>query len=321
MKGLMNTIGVPEGMPIENKLISGQIEKAQTRVEGRNFDIRKHLVEYDDVINAHRETIYKKRNEILGIDKDKKEVDQSRLKEISLEYIKNEIKSVVKFHTQVEDESQWNLDEIYEVMDTIFSVPLEVRINIEDIKDKKAEEQDNSARPKIATYLYSLAVEKYAELEIRISSDENIKKQMVDIKEPMRMIERTLLLRSIDMLWVEHIDAMDGMRQGIGLRGYGQKDPLVEYKKEAHRMFQELLANIRKQVVYSIYKVGMVPTDDKSRQNPQMNFSGPAKTGDSSSTVQGSQSAPIKKKKEEKVGRNDPCPCGSNKKFKKCCGK
>jgi preprotein translocase subunit SecA len=322
MKGLMNTIGVPEGMPIENKLISNQIEKSQTRVEGRNFDIRKHLVEYDDVINAHRETIYKKRNEILGIDKDKKEVSQDRLKEIALEYIKNEINTVVKFHTQVEDESQWNLDEIYEVMDTIFPVPLEVRINIEDIKDKKIEEQDNSARGKMAAYLYNLAVEKYAELEVRINSDENIKKQMVDVKEPLRMIERTLLLRSIDMLWVEHIDAMDGMRQGIGLRGYGQKDPLVEYKKEAHRMFQELLANIRKQVVYSIYKVGMVPTDDKSRQqaqNSQMSFSGPAKTGDTSSTIQGSKSAPIKKK-EEKIGRNDPCHCGSGKKFKKCHG-
>ena len=324
MKNLMNTIGVPEGMPIENKLISNQIEKAQTRVEGRNFDIRKHLVEYDDVINTHRETIYKKRNEILGIDKDKKEVDQSRLKEIALEYIKNEIDSVVKFHTQIEDENQWNLDEIYEVMDTIFPIPLEVRINIEDIKDKKIEEQDNSARGKISNYLYALSVEKYSELEEKINSDENIKKQMVDVKEPLRMIERTLLLRSIDMLWVEHIDAMDHMRQGIGLRGYGQKDPLVEYKKEAHRMFQELLANIRKQVVYSIYKVGLVPTDDKSRQqaqNSQMSFSGPAKTGDTSSTLQGSQSAPIKKKKEQKVGRNEPCPCGSNKKYKKCCGK
>ncbi|MFH1457515.1 MAG: SEC-C metal-binding domain-containing protein, partial [Patescibacteria group bacterium] len=144
------------------------------------------------------------------------------------------------------------------------------------------------------------------------------------IKRPMTIIERSMLLRSIDMLWVEHIDSIDHMRQGIGLRGYGQKDPLVEYKKEAHRMFQELLANIRKQIVYSIYKIGLV--DPESRNAPRrvqpdanLNFSGPAKTGDTSSTVKGSTSAPVKNK-EEKVGRNDLCPCGSGKKYKKCCG-
>ena len=127
-----------------------------------------------------------------------------------------------------------------------------------------------------------------------------------------------ILLRSIDTLWVEHIDAIDHMRQGIGLRGYGQKDPLVEYKKEAHKMFQELLANIRKQVVYSIFKVSLSPANSQQLtvNNDKMNFSAPAKTGTTSSIVSSSK----------KTGRNDPCPCrkinsetGRPMKYKKCC--
>ncbi|MFH1729389.1 MAG: preprotein translocase subunit SecA, partial [Pseudomonadota bacterium] len=225
MKNLLQTLGLPEGMPIENKMISNQIEKAQQKVEGHNFDIRKHLVEYDDVINKHRETIYRKRNEILKESKkEQEEIKDNKLKNIILEYIKQEIQSVVNFHIQSEVESEWNLDEIYETMDTIFPVPIDVRINLEEIKDK---DESINNRQQIINYLYSLAVKQYENLEEKIDSDKRIKEQMPDIKRPMTIIERSMLLRSIDMLWVEHIDSIDHMRQGIGLRGYGQKDPLV----------------------------------------------------------------------------------------------
>jgi len=286
------------------------------------------LVEYDDVINKHREVIYRRRNKILGAKN-----NQQELKKIILEYIKEEISDVVKFHTQAEIETTWNLEEIYEVMDTIFPVSLEVRVKLEEIKDKKQELRiknqgiENGVRGQIIDYLYNLAEKEYEKLENNINGDETLKTQLkAGEQNAMQVIEKMILLRSIDALWVEHIDAMDHMRRGIGLRSYGQKDPLVEYKKEAHQMFQDLLANIRKQVVYSIFKIGMSPVNNQSREgslsgqpiasNQQMNFSGPAKTGAISSSAK-----PVDKISGKKVGRNDPCPCGSGKKYKKCCGR
>ncbi len=261
-------------------------------------------------------------NQLNNLEKE----DNKNNKNIILNHIKEEISVVVKFHTQSEDESSWNLEEIYEVIGTIFEIPIEVRIKLEEIKDKEIEKlrkeeiKGLDSREKIINYLNNLAVAEYEKLEQRINSDENLKAQLrSDEKTSMSVIEKMILLRSIDSLWVEHIDAIDAMRQGIGLRGYGQKDPLVEYKKEAHKMFQDLLSNIRRQVVYSIFKVGISPINNQqTTTNNKMNFSGPTKIGETSSTLQKIKSAPIKK--QNKVGRNDLCPCGSGKKFKKCCG-
>jgi len=319
MKSLMNSLGLPEGMPIKNRMISGSIEKAQQKVEGHNFDIRKHLVEYDDVINKHREVIYKKRNEIL---KSENGNQKSETKTMILEYIKAEIENVVKFHTQSESESQWNLDEIYEVVDTIVPLPLEVRLNLEDIaeslsrarneNDEPRDLADNSSRGKLISYLYGLAEKQYNLLENKINNDENLKKQFKDMA-PMRLVERSLLLRAIDTLWVEHIDQMDHMRSGIGLVGYGQKDPLVEYKKEAYRMFNNLLTNIRKQLVYSIFKISIT-----SNQNTNSTIPAPIRNNVNLSAGPAANLSLAKDNK--KVGRNDPCPCGSGKKYKKCHG-
>ncbi|HPI67130.1 MAG TPA: preprotein translocase subunit SecA [bacterium] len=323
LKSLMNTLGLPDGMPIENKLISNSIEKAQMKVEGHNFDIRKHLVEYDDVINKHRETIYRKRNEILllartnaednadlrGQDNEKlRNKEIKKLREIVLDYVKDEIVNVVNFHTSSEHESEWNLKEIFEVMNTIFSA--KETLEIEQLRNKEIE--GNNLKEKLINYFYQLAAEQYTELENKINNDENLKKQFGEKIKPMNLIETTILLRSIDTLWVEHIDAMDHMRTGIGLVGYGQKDPLVEYKNQAHRLFKELLENIRRQVVYSIFKVSVSPTASQrqvfsDQQQVDVN---------SKLTVN-----------KEKVGRNDPCPCGATKpdgspiKFKHCHGK
>ncbi|MDD5289789.1 MAG: preprotein translocase subunit SecA [Patescibacteria group bacterium] len=300
MKNLMNSLGLPEGMPIKNRMISNSIEKAQQKVEGHNFDIRKHLVEYDDVINKHREVIYKKRNQILTTDNKQLTTDNKQLttdnKQQILSYVKEEIETVVKFHTQ--SENNWNLKEIYEVMDTVFPLTGEEKIDYESIKALKHE--NKTEQEKLIDYLFGLAEKQYNLLENKINSDENLKKQF-NGAEPMRLVERSILLRAIDMLWVEHIDQMDHMRTGIGLVGYGQKDPLVEYKREAYRMFNDLLTNIRKQVVYSIFKIS-ITNNQQTTNNLQ-------------------QPSAVDKNQKHKVGRNDPCPCGSGKKYKKCCGK
>ena len=298
MKSLMQTLGLPDETAIENKMISNSIEKAQMKVEGHNFDIRKHLVEYDDVINKHREVIYRKRNEILGFTGNTENTEstktQKALKEIILSNIKEEIERVIDFHT-VNENGDWNYQEILEVLKTIFVLTPEEENNIKNIKDVS----------ELKEYVFSLVEQKYAELENKINADENLKKQVGEKTEPMRLVEKAVLLRSIDMLWVEHIDAMDHMRTGIGLVGYGQKDPLVEYKNQARRMFQELLDNVRKQVVYTIFKVSLVSAQ------PQRQVLG----GNINVTPTFRSD-----KNNKKVGRNDPCPCGSGKKYKKCHG-
>jgi preprotein translocase subunit SecA len=342
IKRVMETLKVPEDMPIENKMISKSLEAAQKKVEGFHFDTRKHLVEYDDVLNKHRETIYKKRQEALT---------QSDLKDQALSQIKAEITDVVNFHTASDDEKSWNLEEIYEVVNTIFPVPPGIRMKIDEIQDEAGSDlQDKSARGKLIGYLYKLAVEAYNKVEGEII-------KAIGKDEAMRQVEKGMMLRSIDTLWIEHLEALNHLRTGIGLRGYGQRDPLVEYKKEAYRLFQDLLGMIRKQVVYSLYKVGVASklAPSAMQQAQGLTFRAPAKTGQGQSgiaqaaaampqpqqpqgpsTPPGTGKTPQQKEVEsreaqapiedkthydgQKVGRNDPCPCGSGKKFKKCHG-
>jgi len=340
IKSMMERLGLPDDMPIENKIISRSIESAQKKVEGHHFDVRKHLVEYDDVINKHREVIYNRRKELLLIAENKIKGQSGELltvKEKLQELVENEIEQVVSFHTAGENESTWNLDEIYEVCDTIFPIELSNRIKMEDIREKAGDkEQDAVARTSLIKYLTDLSIGEYSRLEQRIND-----------KQLMNNIERGVYLRFIDSLWIEHLDLMDNLRQGIGLRGYGQRDPLIEYKKEGYRLFNELINNLQKNIVYSIYKVGLAKTVAESpmiKQNQQL--SAPAKTADQApaspyqdiTTNQQNQTAMaanrekvgdtkqtiagnLVSKNGEKVGRNDPCPCGSGKKYKKCHGK
>ncbi len=302
MKELMDRLGLPDDMPIENKMISHSIEAAQNKIEGYNFDVRKHLLEYDDVMNKHRETIYKKRREILNLPENSKQ--------IILEMIEKEIEQVVSFHTSLEDEKQWNLEEIYEVISTIFHVSKEVRIKLEDIEREAGNKvQDIFARTKIIQYLINLSRQAYDELEKKINSiDINDTEDDFIKNNPMREIENGIVLRSIDNLWIEHLEAIDYLKTGIGLRGYGQRDPLVEFKKEAYRMFNELINTIEKQIVYSIYKIELVTEIAPSviqKSNIKLN-------------VPEQENLSISSKK---INRNDLCPCGSGKKYKKCCGK
>jgi preprotein translocase subunit SecA len=311
LKNLMTRFNIPEDVPIENRMVSRSIESAQRRVEGNNFDIRKHLLEYDDVMNKHREVIYKKRRDILAAENAREKV---------LEMVEDEIEQVVLFHTASEQEGDWNLEEIYEVVGTIFLVPPEVRIKMDDIRRWAGDKMHDAAvRTRIIEYLMELARKAYDELEKKII--EQAEKLGQDKTKIMGQIEKGMTLRAIDTLWVDHLSAVDYLRTGIGLRGYGQRDPLVEYKKETYGMFQELLHLINKQVVYSIYKVGLAADVAPSlMQRRGVKLSAPAKEGDNRNQAPDIKAKP-RTAEGEKIGRNDPCPCGSGKKYKKCCGK
>lgn len=264
VKSMMEMLKVPEDQPIENKMVSKAIESAQARIEGFNFDIRKHVLEYDDVMNKQRETIYKKRREALAKKNVKSEIQ---------EMIKTEIERIVQFHSQGD---QINYEEIGQIAKSIFPVPNNLEETLRTFKSPEA----------VSDYLIKLAKEAY-------------QKKEAELKEKnMRQIEKFVLLRSIDTLWMDHLDNMDHLRDSVRLRAYGQKDPLVEYKNEGIKMFQHLLNSIQVTVVSTIYKVALAPANQgRPEQSPKP-------SGD-----------------KRKVGRNDPCPCGSGKKYKKCCGK
>ncbi|HNV97533.1 MAG TPA: SEC-C metal-binding domain-containing protein, partial [bacterium] len=324
-----------DDMPIENKLVSSSIEKSQMRVEGYNFDMRKHLVEYDDVMNKQRETIYKKRKGILLLSEGEKFENYENLSEYVLELIETEINEIVSFHTASDHGTVWNINEIFESIKTIYPLSDEEIEKFNELMEKDEKDEklaEAQKRTNIIEYFSNLAKIKYEELKTRISKIEGIE----NIKNPIGEIEKGILLRSIDSLWIEHLDNIDHLRAGIGLRGYAQTDPLVEYKRETYQLFVELLNNIEKQVVYSIYKV-----------MPAINLVAPTKNNVSVVTNDPTESkqfglvqsitqegvanqeshnvSTLKndevKKYGTKIGRNDTCPCGSGKKYKKCCGK
>ncbi len=331
IKKIMTTLNVPEDMPIENKIISRSIESAQRRVEGNNFDIRKHLVEYDDVLNKHREAIYRKRRNVLVLVKKEQEKEKGLLSKIILEMVEREIEQVVSFHTVDDDVSNWNIKEIYETISTIFPVDQKLEDDLKSFAHLDSKLDKAKARTTIIEHLIKLAKERY----------ETIKEKAKELNLFWPEIEKSVLIRSIDTLWVEHLDIMASVRQGIGLRGYGQRDPLVEYKKEAFRLFNELNNLIQKEVVYSIYKIGDSFFEDQ-KEKPSLsfkapnlmdraqNFSAPAKVmtpntslkiGESLKAVSGGETRKkLRDASGKKIGRNDPCPCGSGKKYKKCCG-
>jgi preprotein translocase subunit SecA len=244
-----------------------------------------------------------------------------------LEMVENEIEQVVSFHTAGADQSQWNMKEIAEVATTIFPLSKEETnelIAIEKIAGDKA--QDAQARTKVIEYLINKAKNHYDNLESDI-------KEQSGSDTAMRLIEKEILIRSIDNLWVDHLDAIDALRTGIGLRGYGQRDPLIEYQRESKQLFLQLQNLIQKQVVYSVYKIkgqvnfGSSIMDQGSENQSQGGVFGQAnpyaKVATNRSTNQPINQSTIEAVKNEqgdKVGRNDPCPCGSGKKFKKCCG-
>ena len=224
IKKLMEAMQIPEDQPIENKMIGRAIESAQAKIEGFNFDARKHILEYDDVMNKQRETIYRKRLEVLA---------GASLREQVLDIIAQEIGKIVKFHAPGEYRDDWNLEEMYENIKNIFPLPSEARQTTADAQTKDD----------LIDYLVGLAKQEYEAKEKHVGETQ------------MRDIERMFYLRTIDMFWMEHLDEMEHLRDSVKLRAYGQKDPLVEYKNEGHQMFSRLLGAIQTSFVGSIYKV------------------------------------------------------------------
>jgi preprotein translocase subunit SecA len=264
VKGLMQWAGMDENTPIEHRLVTKSIANAQVQTEGYHFDIRKHLVEYDDVINKHREVIYAERKKILsGAD----------LKANIVSMIQDEIEAVVNAHF---DHNLGELDSSSLLEDVSSILPPPEQLIATEAKRPRKNGKE------IAEKLSDYAVELYNQREQEIGGD------------IMRVVERQVMLRVIDRLWMEHLTAMDRMRRDIGLRAAGQQNPLVVYKREGHALFEALLASIQHDVVHTIYHVNVSKEPPRKKQ----------------AVLAG-----------KKVSRNAPCPCGSGKKYKHCCGR
>ncbi len=277
---LMETLKIPEDQPIEHRMISKAIEQAQIKVEGFNFDMRKRVVEYDDVMNKQREIIYQKRDQILAA--------KDELKKEFEEKLKNEIINLAEGK---------NTEEILRSFQEILPLDSPSQARLKDQVQKIKDSQ------KISQFLIAIILNAYGEKEKQVTP------------EVMREIEKFVYLRIIDRLWIDHLDAMDDLREGIGLRGYGQQDPLVEYKKEAYNSFERLMGMIDAQATRQIFRIGIV-----QQPMPSFNIQTNIDTQDNiglttRSSPRVSQSIISGKKK---VGRNDSCPCGSGKKYKKC---
>ncbi len=328
MKSMMERLKIPDDMPIENKVVSRSIESAQKKVEGHNFDIRKHLVEYDNIINKHRDVIYKKRDDILYNFKNEPKANSKMV----LDDIHDEIESVVSFHTSAEKSKDWNLKEIWQSIRTIFLFDAVSELKLAQI-EKGAEDRFDLVKQRtyLIDYLQGMAKSRYDELVEKVNT--TMKDDVVSDIPLMHHLEKAVLLRSIDTLWVEHLEAIGYLRTGIGLRGYGQRDPLIEYKKESYKLFMELLGLISKQTAQTIFKVANVPQFAPSIMQQKQTYTAPSKTmeGKGSNIEKSAQqeqvesreikdTVPGKLKNEEgvKIGRNDMCPCGSGLKYKKC---
>jgi preprotein translocase subunit SecA len=298
VKGMLERLGLPEDVPIENRMVSRAIESAQGKVEGNNFDIRKHLLEYDDVLNRHRESIYRRRGEIMAAED---------CWPLIQEMVDREIERLVQFHTAAEDRKQWSVKGIISTALTVMPLPSGAEEALLGCLQPSGQDRlaEAEIRTKMIEYLSGVSKEAH----------EGLKKQFKD-GEVLAKIERGALLRAIDILWVEHLDAIDHLRAGINLRGYGQRDPLVEYKREAFRMFNGLLAMVDRQVVYSIYKIGFAARQNEETQS-LLNRRGLSQVhGD----LHEAKMPATGLASGEKLGRNDPCYCGSGKKYKKCHG-
>ena len=288
ISGLMQRLGMEEGVPIEAGMVTRAIERAQKQVEGRNFEARKHLLEYDDVMNKQRESIYTLRRSILEGREGK-------------EYILNAADEIVEYlvdsHFPEDARERPNEAELNAELFDFFGVDLRTAdVDLEAMR-----------RDEVIERIKDAVNRRYEEKEAAVGA------------EAMRLHEKYLLLQVIDQQWKDHLLNVDHLKEGIGLRGYGQRDPLIEYKKESFEIFQEMMERIQDRVVKYLWKIDVVV---EREERPQQRSPLPAPPRQQPMFFSGSPgaSAPQTVKREAKVGRNDPCPCGSGKKYKKCHG-
>ena len=276
ISGLMGKLGMDDDIPIENRMVSRAIESSQKKVEAQNFDIRKHLLEYDDVMNKQRQEIYSYRREVL------KSPD---IKDKVLLMIDDIVEEIISVHCPEDKASdEWDIKGLKDALYGIFSVSItEVPDNFQGFYDAILAKVKNS----------------YEAKENEVGS------------EMMRYLERMMVLQVVDSQWKDHLLAMDHLKEGIGLRGYGQRDPLVEYKKEGFDMFAEMSERISSEIITRLFKIQVQRSQEAEiarTRRINLNYN----RGDSA------PAQPVTTGK--KTGRNDPCPCGSGKKYKKCCG-
>ncbi len=278
ISGLMGKLGMDEDIPIENKMVSRAIENAQKKVEGHNFDIRKHLLEYDDVMNKQRTEIYAFRREIL-------QGDNLRTRVIDMtDEIVDELMDL--YCPEESGSHEYDLNGLRDALYGIFDLTVETMPD-----DRRG----------MKGLLLDTVRKTYEDKETEIGS------------EMMRYLEKMIVLQVVDTQWKDHLLAMDHLKEGIGLRGYGQRDPLVEYKREAFDMFTEMSGRISNEIVTRLFKIQVQRNQDSEVRTQTRKTNVVYNRGEDAGVAQ-----PVKKGK--KTGRNDPCPCGSGKKYKKCCG-
>ena len=286
---IMDRLGMGEDDPIEHKLITRSIENAQKKVEGRNFDMRKHVLEYDDVMNQQREVIYGERRKVLLGD---------NLREHILGMLGGIIEAQMnQYANEKLYPEEWSLENLITDAEGIYAP--KGRMKLEELEDM--------SRDELQDFLTQVAEESYTQRE-QLFGEEN-----------MRELEKIIMLRVVDNRWMEHLDRMDMLREGIGLLAYGQRQPLVEYKIRGHEMFNQMIASIQNDIASLIFRVNIITREQQEameRENQQRMAAAKANHGDD---FQENVKQPVKN--GEKIGRNDPCPCGSGKKYKNCCGK
>jgi len=297
LKNIMDRLGVGEEEAIENRFVSNAIQQAQSRVEGRNFDYRKYILEFDDVMNKHRTVIYDLRRQVLNAHQNPvikdwdfsfEHKEPAGVKHLVLDYLYQYILGLVNSHTVNSPNEDWNLKEICDSFKAVTGTQEDILAELE----KLSEPRDSQI---IIKHLIEVLDNLYSKKEAEIG------------KEDMRKLENILLLRVIDEIWIDHLVAMDHLKESVSLRAYGQRDPLAEYKVEGQRMFQGLIGAIQNQVINLIFKVSLMSQPSQRRGQEQR-----------PSMIEKQSNASYHQEEHEKIGRNDLCPCGSGLKWKRC---
>ena len=300
VSGLMQKLGLEKGESIEHPWVSKAIENAQRKVEGHNFDIRKQLLQYDDVANDQRRVIYDQRNEIM---------EASDIADTIVSIREDVVNQLIDVYIPAQSiEEQWDIAGLQAALEDEFSC----KLNIQELLDTDDSLHEDSLR----------------ELILKTISDDYAKKEILAGAEVLRHFEKSVMLQTLDSLWRDHLGAMEHLRQGIHLRGYAQKDPKQEYRREAFELFTSLLDTLKKDVVQLVTKVQVRAEEDvqavdeqrRIHQTMEYKHDDANALGEEKNDEQADKAQPFKRS-DKKIGRNDPCPCGSGKKFKQCHGK
>ncbi|TSC73958.1 MAG: preprotein translocase subunit SecA [Parcubacteria group bacterium Gr01-1014_44] len=292
IKNMMGTFGIPEDEPIEHKLVSKALESAQAKIEGFNFDARKHLLDYDDVLNRQRKAVYERRKKFLF-------AAPAEMKKEIYTLVEEEVDAFFDFHTAgVRDD--WDTPEIFENMRARFGVSEDIKQKLSDIANSPKD--TNEAREELREFLHDIW-------------EDGLDGRINEIgEEGFSNLMRVYVLQIIDTLWTNHLEAMDYMRSSVGLRAYGQRDPLVEYKNEGARMFKEMQSALKTHLSHIVLRVGVnAPIKEQKLETKHADA---RIIGDSKQQMNSAAASTLSKT----VGRNDPCPCGSGKKYKRCHG-